>query len=157
MEERTCAEKTVRETSFKGTDRIFEPLKLPKQKLPSLRPEQVFEGVVLTADRENGAFWARLKDCTADMPDEEAAFSFDEISAEDRPLIVAGALFSWHIGLEQQCNGIVRRVSEIRFRRFSRFFRLSAVAIARSAERSAVLKNLIAESYGYPAVNTSQA
>lgn len=155
-QERTFAGKTGRETAFKGTDYIFAPRKLFNPKLPKLRLEQAFEGVVLTVDEENRTFLARLKDCTANMPDEEAAFPFDEISAEDHPLIVAGALFSWHIGREERA-GQVRRVSEIRFRRFPRFFPLSTAAIARSAARSAILKNLIAESYDYPTVDSPQA
>ncbi|MBF0401502.1 MAG: hypothetical protein HQL90_12120 [Magnetococcales bacterium] len=141
---------------LKGIDQIFAPPKPSSPKLAVLRPEQIFDGVVLTVDKENQTFWARLMDRTGSMADEEAEFSFDEISTEDQPLIIPNALFSWHIARKEH-NRQTSRVSEIRFQRLPRFIRLSPDVIARSAKRAAELKKLIAESYGYPAVNTSQA
>ncbi|MBF0461551.1 MAG: hypothetical protein HQL87_09160, partial [Magnetococcales bacterium] len=110
--------------------------------------EQEFEGVVLTVDKDNRTFWARLTDCTADMPDEEAEFSFDKVPSQDQKRIAPGALFSWNIG--RTCQDRRKRlVSMIRFEDSPRYFQLSAEAIARSAERAANLASLIKESNDY--------
>ena len=57
---------------------------------------QKWEGIVM--DVMDDAFLARLIDLTQKGTDEEAEFSFDEISEEDKPLIRSGAIFYWNIG-----------------------------------------------------------
>lgn len=103
--------------------------------------EQEFEGLVETIDVNQKYFWARLVDVTGGMPDEEAEFSFVEVSQDDWPLIVPGALFSWNIGLECR-NRQMRRVSEIRFRRF---FQFSKDTIKKAEQRADTLISLIRE------------
>jgi hypothetical protein len=82
--------------------------------------EQEFEGVVLTIDVKHNTFFARLVDHTSNYPDEEVEIALDEVSSDDRSLIVPGALFSWNIGRTER-SGQVQRVSELRFRRIFRF------------------------------------
>lgn len=132
------------------TDFVFEPPALSVPKVENFISEQEFEGLVLSCDRENKTFWARLSDCTANLSDEEAEFPMDEVSVDDWPLIVPGAIFSWNIGRERR-NGQLRRVSEIRFRRR---FRFSDTAAARAAQRASALASLILESNAYPTIDS---
>ena len=83
--------------------------------------EQEFEGVVTAVDEQSKSFFARLTDFSGGQPEEEAEIAFDEISPDDWSLIVPGAIFSWNIGRATESAGQVRRVSELRFRRFFRF------------------------------------
>lgn len=82
----------------------------------SIIPEQRFEGEVIAVYPGDHTFYARLKDKTKTLPDEDAEFPYSEISEDDLNLIVPGALFSWNIFRENR-KGQVRRVSEIRFLR----------------------------------------
>jgi len=102
--------------------------------------EQEFEGMVLSIAPAGGAFVARLVDLTREAPEEEAEIAFDEISPDDRSLIVPGALFSWIIGRASETNGQVRRLSELRFRRF---FRFTPEAIARAEKDAADMLELL--------------
>jgi hypothetical protein len=104
--------------------------------------EQEFEGVVLDVDIEARTFFARLVDETeCGAPDEEALFSFDEISLDDIDLIVPGALFSWIMGRTER-NRIIVRSSEIRFRRV---FKFSELAITRAQDSAAELFALLTD------------
>ena len=99
-----------------GDDFIIDT---PEEKNPDISAfvlEQYFDGSVLSVNLEGDCFEARIVDRSASNPDEEAEFLFDEISQDDRPLIVPGALFTWHIGLQRR-RGTSMRVSDIRFRR----------------------------------------
>jgi hypothetical protein len=103
--------------------------------------EQEFEGMVVSIDTAGNAFIARLADLTGDGPEEEAEIAFDEISPDDRSLIVPGALFSWTIGRATETGGQVRRVSELRFRRFFRFTRDAIARAEKNARRMLELLN----------------
>lgn len=148
----SLAEATVVRTHPRA-DFVFEPPKLVSPKVENFISEQSFEGVVLSIDLDDKTFWARLADLSAAFPDEEAEFSMDEIPVDDWSLIVPGALFSWNIGREWR-DSQVRRVSDIRFRRF---FKFTKVAIARAEERADALASLISESNTYPAEDTAEA
>lgn len=54
---------------------------------------------------------------TPENPDEEMAFSFEEIPQSDGDLVAPGAIFYWYIGYEDRIDGQRNRVSSIRFRR----------------------------------------
>ncbi len=131
---------------------VFEPPRLNSPRIQNFLTEQEFEGVVLSVDEAEQTFWARLADCSDDNPDEIASFPFQEVSADDWPLILPGALFSWHIGREWR-DRQVRRVSDIRFRRA---FRFSPATVSQARERAAVLADLLAEATTYPAVDTTE-
>ena len=73
------------------------------------------------------------------LPNEEAVFSFDEISKDDLPLIVPGALFSWIMGRTER-NGMIERNSEIRFRRI---FKFSEFAIERAKTSATAMLSLL--------------
>lgn len=129
------------------TDFVFEPPRLVSPKVSNFVAEQEFEGVVVAVDDlQSKTFWARLADITKGFPDEEAEFPFDEVCVDDWALIVPGALFSWNIGREWR-DGQMRRVSEIRFRRF---FNFTKATIARASERADALASLISESDALP-------
>jgi hypothetical protein len=103
--------------------------------------EQGFEGMVVSVDAEDKSFIARLADLTGQAPEEEAEIAFDEISLGDRALIVPGALFTWAIGRTTEANGQVRRVSDIRFRRFFHFARSTIVKAEKKAEQMLEILN----------------
>ena len=130
-----------RETAF-----VIEPPKLDAPKVQNFRCEQFFEGAVLSVDDDARTFWARLADRTSEYPDENAKFALAEISRDDWPLIVPGALFTWVIGCESR-DGQIRRVSDIRFRRI---FSGTAAAVESSKQRAAALADLLAETSAYP-------
>ena len=102
--------------------------------------EQEFEGMVVSVDPDSDFFVARLADLTAEGPAEEAEIGCDEISPDDRALIVPGALFCWYIGRSTESNGQVRRISEIRFRRF---FHFTPSTIAQAEEDAARMLELL--------------
>jgi len=140
--------RTPRHTNF-----VFEPPKLISPKVSNFVSEQEFEGVVVSIDLDTKTFWARLADISQAFPDEEAEFPLDEVSIDDWPLIVPGALFSWNIGREWR-DGQMRRVSEIRFRRF---FHFTKATVARAAERADALASLIFDSDAFPTENSTEA
>lgn len=76
---------------------------------------QQWEGVVLEVYEDY--FIARLHDLTGKYPDEEAEFSFEEISENDKELLEPGAFFYWNIGYHESKSGQRTRSSIIRFRR----------------------------------------
>lgn len=94
---------------------------------------QKWEGIVL--DVMDHAFLARLIDLTQKGTDEEAEFSFDEISEEDKPLIRSGAIFYWNIGYHTSYSGQRTRTSLIRFRRLPAWTQREIDAAKREAER----------------------
>jgi hypothetical protein len=75
----------------------------------SLTPEsgfislQKWEGVVTEIGKE--FFFARLYDLTNKGNEEEAEFSVDEISEDERDLFVSGAVFYWNIGYHDSYTG----------------------------------------------------
>lgn len=88
------------------------PAIMPKGRSVSL---QKWEGTV-TGIRDD-AFFARLKNFSYELPDEEAEFSIEELSPEDRPLLRIGAVFYWNIGYYDSPSGQRKKESIIRFRR----------------------------------------
>ncbi len=76
---------------------------------------QKWEGIVVEVGKE--VFYARLYDLTSENPEEEAEFSIDEVSEEDRELLKAGAVFYWSIGYFTTRTGQRLRTSIIKFRR----------------------------------------
>lgn len=94
---------------------------------------QKWEGVVLEVREDS--FLARLVDLTRPGPDEEAEFSLDEISKEDRPLVRPGAIFYWNIGYHESYSGQRTRVSIIRFRRLPAWTQEEIEAARQEAER----------------------
>jgi hypothetical protein len=94
---------------------------------------QKWEGVVLEV--RSDSFLTRLVDLTLPGPDEEAEFSLDEVSEEDRPLIRPGAIFYWNIGYHTSYSGQRTRTSLIRFRRLPAWTREELEAAKREAER----------------------
>ena len=109
--------------------------------------EQEFEGVVTAVDEQSKSFFARLSDFSRGQPEEEAEIAFDEVSPDDQSLIVPGALFSWNIGRATETAGQVRRVSELRFRRF---FRFSQSDIESATKEAAQILSLLTDGNDEP-------
>lgn len=126
----------------RGDGLYFQPAASTPPRITRLKVEQEFEGAVVSVDLANKTFIARLADLTAPGPEEEAEIAFEEISPDDHVLILPGALFSWMIGLITEASGQVRRVSEIRFRRF---FRFSADTMARAERQAETMFDLLNE------------
>jgi hypothetical protein len=76
---------------------------------------QRWEGLVTAVDE--ASFVARLFDLNTPGIEEEAEFSIEEVSPEDRELLYPGAAFYWTIGYRDRISGQRSRVSEIRMRR----------------------------------------
>jgi hypothetical protein len=144
-------DRTTRQRSPQLGGLVFEPPKLDSPKVDNFIAEQTFECVVLSVDEVARSFWARLVDCTAQNPDEEAEFAFSEIPIDDWPLIMPGALFFWNVGREWR-DGQMRRVSDIRFRRF---FQFSGATVSNARQRASELAELIAEANAYPPGDTA--
>jgi len=83
----------------------------------SFEPLNEWEGYVV-AILDNG-FAAHLLDLTAGCATEsdEATFSIDDVSDDDRGLVGLGAIFRWSVGYERQVTGTRRKVSSLVFRR----------------------------------------
>ena len=113
----------------------------PEPRVTQFVLEQQFDGVVISIDPLARSFIARLVDRTSNWAEEEAEIELDEISPDDHPLIVPGALFTWDIGREQDKSKQVRRVSSIRFRRFFRFCQSDIERAHENAERMLELLN----------------
>lgn len=99
---------------------------------------QKWEGVVMDVTKDS--FIARLYDLDKKSSDEEAEFPCEEISEEDRELIMPGAIFYWNIGYHDSWCGQRRRSSVIRFRRLPAWRAEEIEASKREAER---IKNTI--------------
>lgn len=74
-----------------------------------------WEGIVLEIQEDS--FTARLVDLSGDYPEEEAEFDIEDVSPDDRSLLMAGAGFYWTLGYQTRPNGQRVRVSVVRFRR----------------------------------------
>lgn len=123
------------------TNFSFTAPALEYPKVQNFKSEQEFEGYVLDVDIDAKSFWARLIDISGSGSDEDAEFDLNEVPVDDWKLIEPGALFSWNIGLETR-DKQVRRVAEIRFRRF---FKFSKASISKAEQRAEELYNLIGE------------
>jgi hypothetical protein len=89
----------------------FDPDEL-KERAVSL---QKWEGIVAEVGKD--IFHARLLDLTEENPEEEADFSIDEVSEDDRSLIKLGGVFYWSLGYLTTRTGQVIKSSIVKFRR----------------------------------------
>jgi hypothetical protein len=83
----------------------------------SFEPLQEWEGYVISM--EGGEFIARLLDVTAEATSEteQAKFSLDDVSDDDRSLVQIGAIFRWSVGYEKNVSGTRCKKSALVFRR----------------------------------------
>lgn len=130
-----------------GNAMSFRVSRLAAPRVTRFVSEQEFEGVVTAVDEQSKSFFARLTDFSGDYPEEEAEIAFDEVSPDDQSLIVPGALFSWNIGRATESAGQVRRVSELRFRRF---FRFSPSDIESASKEAARMSSLLTDGNDEP-------
>ncbi len=118
----------------------------PLYPLPRIQPSRVYatilqnwEGYVLEVGQET--FTARLITKQGDNVGEEfvAEIYLDEIDAEDRLLLAAGAVFYWSIGYYERPSGRMR-FSSIRMRRLPQW---SAADLARAQKTAEELSRLL--------------
>ncbi len=117
------------------------PIKPRTRQFVSFHPMQEWEGTVTEVDGDT--FTARLTDLTAgkSVAEEEADFLVDDITDDDRQLLVPGAIFRWAVGYQRSSGGSKKRVSHIVFRRLPMLTEKDAAeAKAEGARRSAALK-----------------
>lgn len=124
------------ETSRVRKPRLASPLiRLPAGTLPRerVRVLQQWEGVVTEVTSDS--FFADLQDLSdSSQPLEVVEIPIDEVSEDDRPLLVEGAIFYWSIGHETSAGGQLRRMSEIRLRRTPRWTKRAIQQVMKRAE-----------------------
>ncbi len=76
---------------------------------------QKWQGIVVEVKKD--AFIAKLIDLTERGAEEEAEFSIEEVSDDDKELVVPGGVFYWNIVYQISYQGQQTRASIIRFRR----------------------------------------
>lgn len=83
----------------------------------SFEPLQEWEGYVVSGDQSE--FVARLVDITStrQVETEQATFSMDDVSNDERHLVQPGAVFRWSLGYERRVSGTRCKVSSLVFRR----------------------------------------
>ena len=109
--------------SSEGAQQPKPPVALPyvqhdipfPQPRSSFRTLQAWEGVVTAV--EGQSFSVNLVDLSGNEPDEEAEIDFEEVSADERPLIAIGAVFLLHVGYATSEGGQRSRTAILRFRR----------------------------------------
>jgi hypothetical protein len=128
-------------TDLFGIEQVKKPVVHIEPPLPAHRrfvALQQWEGTVL--DVRGTEFSASLRDLTnARFPEEQATFHIDEISYDDRDLLVPGAVFYWSIGYETSHTGQVSKASKIFLQRLPRWTRSD---IARVKTLASTLKGL---------------
>jgi hypothetical protein len=104
-------------------------------------PEPPFVDSAVTLQRWEGRvdeaaddhFVATLTDLTMAGQEEVAEFDLAEVSAQDRALVVPGAVFYWSVGWRDAVSGQRTRESLLRFRRLPRW---TVTARRRTEERA---------------------
>jgi len=110
------------ENVYLGTGALEEPGKEP---IPTVKQTiatqnqfislQKWQGIVVEVKKD--AFIAKLIDLTERGVEEEAEFSIEEVSDDDKELVMPGSVFYWNIGHQISYQGQQTRASMIRFRR----------------------------------------
>jgi hypothetical protein len=125
------------ETSRIRKVRLASPLiRLPSGTLPKerVRVLQQWEGVVTEVTGDS--FFADLQDLgDSSQPLEIVEIPIEEVSEDDRPLLVEGAIFYWSLGYETSAGGQLRRMSEIRMRRTPRWTKRAIQQVMNRAEK----------------------
>jgi hypothetical protein len=102
---------------------------------------QQWQGVVLTDPDVTGDFDVRLEDMTdRARVDEAATMSMNEVSRDDLPLVVPGAIFYLFVGRESDEFGQLSRFFRVRFRRLPR---LTSADLARARKAAAPFAKLL--------------
>lgn len=84
-------------------------------------------------DQEKGSFTAILK--SQNNPDEIGEFDMDDVSNDDKPLVVPGATFYWNVGQSIEKSGRKMNASIIRFKRARYWSRLEVEAAREEAKK----------------------
>jgi len=88
---------------------------------------QSFEGVV--TERTEHSIFAQISDKTnSQNPDEIVEIPLEELTPEDLPIAVVGAIFYWSIGYKDSPGEPRRRISQIRFQRLPGWSRQELLA-----------------------------
>ena len=111
------------------------PTSTEAAEVPDLVKLQEWEGYVTQIGDEE--FQARVIDLTAgdDIAKEEASFLIEDLTEDDRKLLVIGGVFRWILGYQRFGKGPKQRVSQIVFRRIPAWTRRDEQRAERFADR----------------------
>jgi hypothetical protein len=105
--------------AFSGNRRVTTVVEIERRKRTNQQRSQVlqqWEGTV--EEVSSDSFGARIRNLSVDgAPEEWATLLLDEISDDERPLVMPGAVFYWSIGYLIEPYGQRRTASTIYFRR----------------------------------------
>jgi len=104
----------------------------PQSRFRSL---QSWEGRVIEVCKDS--FVAVLEDLTMPGTEEQVELDLGDVSPDDGPLVVPGAVFYWSIGYREDPSGARSRSSELRFQRLPRW---SSKDVSGIADRVEALK-----------------
>lgn len=98
----------------------------------SFHAEESWTGKITHIEFKNRIFIAELQ--SDGNPDEIGEFSLEDISEDDIPLVMPGAVFYWSIGKATNSSGRTSNVSTIRFRRLQHWTRNTLEKAKKQAE-----------------------
>jgi len=99
---------------------------------------QKWEGYVLNVEED--VFNVRLVDLTNNGTDEEAILHLEDVSEDDKDLVIPGAVFYWNIGYMDTVSGQRCRSSIIKFRRLPQW---SSAEMSIISEKVKIIKEKI--------------
>lgn len=94
---------------------------------------QIWEGVVISVDRENALMTVRLKDRSNLIEEHIADIDLQWVGDQDEDLLVSGSVFYWTIYKETN-RGSIKNSQELRFRRLPNWTRMQIKAMEEDVE-----------------------
>jgi len=97
---------------------------------------QIWEGKVLSIDKEAGAMEVKLSAKIGSTPDHSAEISLQWVAPQDMDLVKPGAIFYWTLYKETK-RGTIRNSQELRFRRLPSWSKIQLAQIKSDAKKLA--------------------
>jgi len=129
---------------FVRQEAAITPVALPVIDVDSMRsPEslttaviQIWEGNVLSVDKDAGAMDVKLSAKIGNAPDHSAEISLQWVASQDADLVKPGAIFYWTLYKETK-RGTIRNSQELRFRRLPSWSKIQLARIKSDAKQLA--------------------
>jgi hypothetical protein len=96
---------------------------------------QVWEGTVLSVDRENQSMLAKLHAKIGAIPDHSGEIDLEWVADQDSDLVCPGAVFYLTLCKKRKTGGTIENSQELRFRRRPSWSQQQIVSIDAAAER----------------------